>query len=131
MMETRHARLERTRSGLIEVHFKPAIKLDSTGLQELHEAKRQLCGTEQPDMLAVFPPEIEFDMSVLLSGHRPVSAPQGLVRRLALAASSAFNRDLAEIYFRYHPREHDTAIFVDEAEARAWLAGQVPVPSLS
>lgn len=130
LIETRAATLERV-ADVVEVRFKPDVKLDLAGLGEVVHAKRALCHTEELDVLAVLPYELDFDLNVLSVDHHLLNGGCGLARRLALAAQSPFNERLATIYFRYHPREHETAVFLGEADARKWLTGGIPQPSLS
>ncbi len=130
MIETRAARLERV-AGVVEVRFKPDVRLDLSALGEVVHAKRVLCSTEELDVLAVLPPEVDFELSVLSVDHHALNGGCGLARRLALAAQSPFNERLATIYFRYHPREQSTAVFLEEADARKWLTEGVAQPSVS
>lgn len=131
LIETRSATLERVSSDLIELRFKPDVKLDVQGLGEIVQAKRAMCRNSEMDVLAILPPDIDFELNVLQMDHHTEHGGCGLARRLALAAQSPFNERLASIYFRYHPREHATAVFLDEGDAREWLAKALPQPSLS
>lgn len=130
LIETRNATLELVESGVVEVRFKPDVKLDLEGMGEVVRAKRALCHSEERDVLAILPPDVDFELNVLSVDHHLVNGGCGLARRLALAAQSTFNERLVNIYFRYHPRENETAVFLEEADARHWLA-KAPLPSLS
>jgi hypothetical protein len=130
-IETRQAFLELVSDSLIELRFKAEVKLDAAGLGEVVLAKQALCALRPVDVLAVLPPEIDFELNVLSMDHHEAHGGCGLARRLALAAQSPFNERLANIYFRYHPRTHDTAVFLEVSDARAWLTQQLPRPSLS
>jgi hypothetical protein len=55
----------------------------------------------------------------------------GNAARLAFATQSSFNERLTNIYFRYHPRQQPTGIFVSEADARKWLSTGLLTPSAS
>lgn len=131
LIETRLATLERAHAAVVEVRVKPDVKLDAEGFGEIVRAKRQLCASDAADILMVLPPEVDFDLNVLAVDHHALNGGCGLAKRLALAASSPFNERLARIYFRYHPRDGETAVFIGEDEARAWLAHPVQAPSLS
>lgn len=50
---------------------------------------------------------------------------------MAFAAQSPFNERMANIFFRYHPQPHPTAVFLEVADARTWLTTAAPQPSLS
>ncbi|MEO8589628.1 MAG: hypothetical protein ABI432_09680 [Flavobacteriales bacterium] len=131
LIETRTATVERVAPNLIELRFKPDVKLDVAGLGEVVHAKRTICRGEEMDVLAILPPDVDFELNVLQADLHAENNGCGLARRLALAAQSTFNERLASIYFRYHPRKYATAVFIAEADAREWLASKLPQPSLS
>lgn len=131
LIDTRLATLERGSNELVEVRFKPEMRLDAEGIGEIVRAKHQLCATHDTDVLMVLPPDIDFELNVLAIDHHAMNGGCGLARRLAFAAQSTFNERIARIYFRYHPRDRETAIFLAESDARAWLTQGMPQPSLS
>jgi hypothetical protein len=121
LIDTRNATVERISSKLIEVRFKPDVKLDAEGVGEVILAKRRLCRSDEPDILTVFPADLDFALNILTVDH---SAEHGGCigsKRLAFVAQNSLNQRLAEIYFRYCPREHETRVFLEEADAKAWL----------
>lgn len=130
LIDTRTATLERVSNELIELRFKPDVKLDVDGMTEIVVAKRQLGGNGS-DVLAILPPELDFDLNVLTIDHHAVNGGCGAVERMAFATQSSFNERLTNIYFRYHPRPHPTGVFVSETDARKWLATKLPEPSAS
>lgn len=131
MIETRSATLELVSEVLVELRFKPDVKLDVERMAEVVHAKRELIAGRQVDVLAVFPVELDFELSVLNVDHHAKHGGCHGARRLALAAQSAFNQRISDIYFRYHPRPHPTGVFLTEEEARKWLAVGIPEPSAS
>lgn len=131
MIDTRSATLELVSDALVEVRFKPDVKLDVEGMSEIVHAKRTLIADRYIDVLAVLPPELDFALNVLSMDHRAMNGGCSGAQRLALAAQSTFNERLSDIYFRYHPRRHATAIFLTEDDARKWLATKLPEPSAS
>lgn len=131
LIETRLATLERAANEVVEVRVKPDVKLDAAGVGEIVRAKRDLCASKASDILMVLPAEVDFDLSVLAVDHHALNGGCGLARRLAFTATSPFNERLARIYFRYHPRDGETAVFLEESDARAWLTQGMPQPSLS
>ncbi|MBK7945218.1 MAG: hypothetical protein IPJ85_07910 [Flavobacteriales bacterium] len=131
LIETRLATVERTAGSMVEVRIKPDVKLDAEGIGEIVRAKHELCVAQEADILMVLPPEVDFELNVLSLDHHAINGGCGLARRLAFAAQSSFNERLARIYFRYHPRDGETAVFLDEVDARAWLTQGMPQPSLS
>ena len=131
VIDTRTATLELVSDALVEVRFKPDVKLDVAGMSEIVQAKRTLIAGKKIDVLAVLPPEIDFELNVLSVDHAAEHGGCGTGGRLALAAQSAFNERISNIYFRYHPRETSTGIFISEADARKWLDTKLPTPSAS
>lgn len=130
MIETRSATLELVSDALVELRFKPDVKLDVEGMSEIVRAKRTLIAGNRTDVLAILPPELDFDLDVLSVDHHAMNGGCGASERLALAAQSTFNARLSNIFFRYHPRPHETAVFLTEAEARSWLSSVLPEPSI-
>lgn len=131
MIDTRSATLELISDALIELRFKPDVRLDVEGMSEVVHAKRTLIAGRNMDVLAILPPELDFELNVLNLDHHSLNGGCGGAQRLALAAQSTFNERITSIYFRYHPRQHDTGIFLTEDDARKWLATKLPEPSAS
>lgn len=131
LVETRMATLERTATDVIEVRIKQDVKLDAAGIGEIVRAKHDLCASSAADILVVLPAEFDFELSSLAVNHSEANGGCGLSRRLALAAQSPFNERLASIYFKYNPRANETAVFLEESDARAWLTQTLLQPSLS
>lgn len=130
-IETSQARVQRTSDTLVEIHFKADATLDATGIGEVIAAKRALCTEGEPDVLAVVGGDVEVDMRVVNIDHHAMHGPCGNARRLAFVAGDELNAKLAEIHFRYFPRDYETSVFSNEEDARRWLATKAPQPSLS
>ena len=131
MIDTRSATVELVSPELIEVRFKPEVKLDVQGLGEIVHAKNHLGQGLNPDVLAVAPPELDFELNVLQMDHAVGHGVKCNCDRLAFAAQSEMNERLASIYFSYHPRKEETAVFLQEKDARAWLVAKVKERTLS
>ncbi len=131
MIDTRSATVELVSPELIEVRFKPEVKLDVQGLGEIVHAKNHLGQGLNPDVLAVAPPELDFELNVLHMDHAVGHGVKCNSNRLAFAAQSEMNERLASIYFSYHPRKEETAVFLQEKDARAWLVAKVKERTLS
>ncbi|MEX1132635.1 MAG: hypothetical protein WEC15_05375 [Flavobacteriales bacterium] len=124
LIDTRQATVERVSPELIEVRFKPDVKLDAAGIGEVMNAKRTLGQDKEYDVLAVLPAEMDLEINVVSMDHHALNGGCSGSRRLAFAALCGMNQKLAEIYFRYHPRPHETAVFASEGDARDWLNEQ-------
>jgi len=124
LIDTRQATVERVSPELIEVRFKPDVKLDAEGIGEVMNAKRTLGRGNEYDVLAILPPDMDLEINVVSMDHHALNGGCTGSRRLAFAALCAMNQKLAEIYFRYHPRPYDTEVFASEDDARGWLSEQ-------
>lgn len=120
-IETQTAMIARISPSRIELRFKPDMVLDPEGLGEVIRSKRALCGSDRPDVLAVLPGKPEFTLDAIAVDHHAVNGGCAGSRRLAFVGECALGRRLLEIYFKYHPREHETRIFSSEVEAARWL----------
>lgn len=121
LVDSPYATVQRISADLIEVRFKADVKLDIDGISQVIQAKCQLCRTDEPNILAVLPPDLDFALNVLSVDHSAVNGGCSASSRLAFVAPSSLNRRLAEIYFRYYPSLREIKIFKDEDEARSWL----------
>ena len=72
-------------------------------------------------MLAVIPPDADFQMSLMTTDHYKDRPVVDCTRFLAIAATSMMHERMASLYFAYFPQQFRTAVFSDEDEARAWL----------
>lgn len=129
LIETGAATVELVSDVLVEVRFKPDVRLGVQGMGEIVMAKRDLIADRDVDVLAILPTEFDFELNVLNVDPHDMDGGCGRANRLAVTAQTRFNQRLIEIYYRYHPREHDTRIFLAEEDARTWLATPLPAPS--
>ncbi|MBK7085087.1 MAG: hypothetical protein IPH53_10645 [Flavobacteriales bacterium] len=93
LIDTRSATVELVSPELIEVRFKPEVKLDVQGLGEIVHAKNHLGQGLNPDVLAVAPPELDFELNVLHMDHAVGHGVKCNSNRLAFAALKAEGRD--------------------------------------
>lgn len=131
VVETRQALVERTAESLMEIRFKPDMVIDLQGFGEAIMAKRSIGHGQVHDVMVVLPEEAEVDIRAITMGPESIVGACKLTRRLAFVAPGLANMEMAEIHFRYHPRDYATRVFSSENEARAWLATAVEQPSLS
>lgn len=132
LIETRQATIERTADNVLEVRYKPGETLDAAGLCDVLNERERLCeGQGGQAVLAVIPPDADFQLSLMTTDHYKDRPVVDCTRLLAIAASSTMHERMASLYFAYFPQNFRTAIFTDEAEARAWLKGSMSEVSLS
>ncbi|MBK6753178.1 MAG: hypothetical protein IPG69_06190 [Flavobacteriales bacterium] len=94
LIDTRSATMRLVSPELIEVQFKPEVKLDVQGLGEIVHAKNHLGQGLNPDVLAVAPPELDFELNVLHMDHAVGHGVKCNSNRLAFAAQSGRKRPL-------------------------------------
>lgn len=124
LIETRIATIERKGRHVLEVRFKPDVKLDVKGIQELLAERIRICPEDARDVLAVFPPDVDFEVNVMTMDHYKGVGLENCTRSLAVAANSAINERFAGLYFAYFPQGFKTRVFSDEADAQRWLSEQ-------
>ena len=121
-IETRIATLNRREKDLLEVRFKPDQKIDVEGIEELLVERKRLCPEGPRTVLAVFPPDVDFDIAVMMKDHYRGLGLENCTKALALAANSTTNERIAGLYYAYFPQSFHTRVFNDEEEASRWLA---------
>lgn len=131
LTETRLATLERIAPDLLEIRYKPEQKLDVEGLREVMRERERLCPEGPYRVLAVFPPEGDFDLGVMMHDHYAGRGLENCTRMLAIAASSTLIERMVNLYYAYYPQRFRMQVFLQEEDARRWLAGTVGVRSLN
>jgi len=132
LIETRQATIERTDDNVLEVRYKPGQTLDPAGLNDVLSERERLCkGQGGQTVLAVIPPDADFQMVLMTHDHYKDRPVVDCTRFLTIAASSTMHERMASLYFAYFPQNFLTAIFNDEFEAREWLKRSMSEVSLS
>src|SRR5690606_4539037 len=129
-IETAHAVLDRVSPALLEIRFKPGIKLDAAGVGEVILAKRPLCTEGTPDVLAVLPESVEVEIRAVTVDHHALHGACCNAGGLAVVGPGPLILELVGVQYRYRPREHAARVFTSELDARHWLADDGPRPSL-
>ena len=132
LIETRQATIERTADNVLEVRYKPGQTLDPAGIGDVLHERERLCGGQKGQaVLAVIPPDADFQMLLMTRDHYKDRPVVDCTRFLAIAASSVMHERMASLYFAYFPQNFPTAVFTDEEEARVWLKSSMSEVSLS
>lgn len=124
LIDTRIATLERKEDGRLEIRFKPDQRIDIAGIEEVLAQRRRLCPEGPRNVLAVLPPDVDFDIAVVMKDHYAGLGLENCTKALAFAANSATNERIAGLYFAYFPQRFATRVCSDENEATRWLAEQ-------
>ena len=127
LIDTLIATVQRTSPDLVEVRSKPGAVLSIPGITAVLHAREELGRIGSHCALIVFPEEeTDFDMSLITEDHyggRPVVE---FTEAVAWLVRNEHNERFTRLYFAYFPSPVPSAIFMEEAEARAWLATEHP-----
>ena len=131
LTETRLATLERVAPDLLEIRYKADQKLDVEGLREVMQERQRLCPEGPYRVLAVFPPDGDFDLGVMMQDHYAGRGLQNCTQALAVAAGSTLIERMVGLYYAYFPQPFDMRVFLSEEDARHWLTSKRNAPSLN
>lgn len=124
-IDTPIAVIERSAPDLVEVRFKPGVVLSVSGINALLDARERMAEGVPSRVLIMFPAsEMDFDMAMITTDNyrgRPVEQHS---KAVAWVTRNAHNDRFTRLYFAYFPSPVPSAIFGEEAEARAWLEAQ-------
>lgn len=121
IIQTKAATLERQDNGVLEIRFKKNVKLTVEGVQEVLDARMDLCGRGPYAVLVTLPDDIDFEIAVLSKDHYHGRGLEECTYAVAWDAESEVNEKLLEIFYRYFPQPFPVKSFLSEDEARAWL----------
>ncbi|MBK6540184.1 MAG: hypothetical protein IPG10_02650 [Flavobacteriales bacterium] len=123
LIDTLIATVQRTSPDLVEVRFKPGAVLTISGITAVLRAREELGRTASHCALIVFPEEeTDFDMSMITMDHYKGRPVVEFTQAVAWVVRNEHNERFTRLYFAYFPSPVPSAIFMEEAEARAWLA---------
>src|SRR6185295_11411548 len=70
LIETRQAVIKIITPELLEVRYRSGQTLDRQGLQDVIDERERICGgASRQGVLAIFPPDIGFEMEVMTQDH--------------------------------------------------------------
>jgi len=123
-IETRCSFMSLSAPGFIEQRFRSDVTINRACFEENRLARQELGGAGSYVMLTFLPEGMDFELAVTSTDHfEPERGSIGM-RALAVVAGDGMGEAIAKLYFGYFPTEFPARVFHDEAEARAWLAGQ-------
>lgn len=130
-IETRLATLERIAPDILEIRYKPGRKLDPAGLREVLDERQRLCPEGPYKVLAVFAPESDFELGMMMEDHYRGRGLESCTAALAIAAQSTMMERMVDLYYAYFPQRMKVGVFREEKEARAWLHAPAVQPALN
>lgn len=128
VIDTRLATITQTAPNFLEVRFKHGAMVDGVGIHEVLQQRAQLADKGPFLVLGVLPADIDFDINVMTKNHYAGRKVLEHTLAVAWAASTLMNERMASLYLSYFPQPFPTQVFMEEAEARAWLLS-LPLPA--
>lgn len=122
--DTRLARVVRTAPDRVEVRFKEGVKLDTTGISEILDLRRNLGADAPHKVLIVIPDDVDFEMDMLTKDHYAAHRAKDHTVAVAWVAHGSLQNQLTSLYLTYHPSPFRSAVFTNEDDARCWLDAQ-------
>ncbi len=121
-IDTPIATVQHIATDLVEVRLKPQHTLSVAGIGAILKA-RELLGYGAPSrVLFMFPAEeTDFDLNMITTDHYQGRPVEQFTRAIAFVFRNAHNERFGRLYFAYFPSPVPSAMFMEEAEARAWL----------
>ena len=119
------AHLIRIRPDLIEVRYANGCLLNTKGLEEVRQARQELMGTTPYGMLSFIPEDADFDLAAMHRDHLASDRNEGDLKAIALVTAANMMEMMLKLYFSYYPQLARILVTDKEAEARAWLMGQL------
>lgn len=125
IVKTPIATVQRTAPDLVEVRFNPGCVLSVAGISAILNVRDEL-GREAPShVLIVFPhEELDFEMTMLTTDQYRGRPVEQHTLSVAWVVRNAHNEHFTRLYFAYFPSPVPSAIFMEEAQGRAWLMGR-------
>lgn len=119
--ETASAIVERVHSELAICRYHPRARVDATALGENLKARMRVPGKEAYAVIAVFPDNVDFDMTLLGKNLYTELSLNEVTRVLAIVAKGTLYDLIAGLYSMNHLTSVSNRVFRTEKEARAWV----------
>jgi hypothetical protein len=124
-VETRLARIVRTRRDLMEIRYKPGVTMDIAGVKEIHGVRKHLFGDQPHASISLIPDDVDFELAVTQQDHYSANRSSDPLFASAVVARGSLLDMIAKLYFSYFPQTFPVLTTNDEVEARAWIAAQL------
>lgn len=122
---TRCATLKWLGPNMLEIRFEPGIVLDRSGVGEVIQERKRICGATPAGLLLIVPHDTDLDLSVINTDHLRAHDATDRVLAFAVVAGSMMAEALLRLYKAYYPTPFQAEVFTDEVTARAWLGQRV------
>lgn len=122
---TRCAVLKWLAPNMLEIRFASGILLDKSGVGEVIQERKRMCGTTPTGLLLIVPHDTDLDLSVINTDHLRAHDATDRVLAFAVVAGSMMAEALLRLYKAYYPTPFPAEVFNEEAAARTWLGERV------
>lgn len=123
--EVEIATLAYTAPDRVEVRFKPGVEFTSARIAELMQVRARLGVSGKHRVLMILPEVIDFDVDIVQVEHYTVT-PQPNTEAVAWLVRSAEDMHITRLAVGRGVPTFPWKVFMNEAEARAWLEEVVP-----
>ncbi|MFZ1688265.1 MAG: hypothetical protein WAU70_12620 [Flavobacteriales bacterium] len=123
--ETRIALIVQTRHNLMEIRYKPGVTMDMAGVKEIHETRARIFGDRPYASISIIPDDVDFELGITQRDHYSEKRGNDPLLAWAVVARGSMLDMIAKLYFSYFPQTFPVLTTTDEAEARAWIEGQL------
>ncbi|MCB0774358.1 MAG: hypothetical protein KDB93_13405 [Flavobacteriales bacterium] len=124
-VETSTAFIELLNPHLVITRYKPAAHVTAEAVRENLEVRMAMPGPLAKAVIAIFPEDMDFDMSLLDRDHYMEQRYTESTLAMAVVSSGVLHQPLANLYIAYHPTSFKYRVFSDEREAIAWANEEV------
>lgn len=124
-VRTRCATLTWLAENLLEIRFASGITLDRSGVAEVIQERKRICGNTLVGLLLIVPQDTDLDLSVINTDHLRAHDATERVLGFAVVAGSMMAEALLRLHKAYYPTPFPAEVFTDEATARVWLRARV------
>jgi len=125
LVDTLLATIQFTGTDLVEVRFKPGVEFTSARIAELMQVRAKLGVSGKHRVLMILPEVIDFDVDIVQVEHYTVT-PQPNTEAVAWLVRSAEDMHITRLAVGRGVPTFPWKVFMNEAEARAWLEEVVP-----
>ena len=119
--ETASAIVERVHSELAICRYHPRTRVDATALGENLKARMRVPGKEAYAVMAIFPENVDFDMTLLEKSYYTELSLNEVTRVLAIVAKGALYDPIIGLYTLNNLTSVSNRVFRTEEEAREWV----------
>lgn len=125
IIETPTATVQFIARNVVLARYRPDVQVGREEIAENLRARIAGLGEGPYGVIALFPEETDFELSLLSTDHYADEAMARSTSALAIVAEGTLYERFAHIYLNYHPTAFRAKVFADLTPAIAWVQEQV------